>query len=161
MFKKRIQEIIDLVEQNKVHEIEVSTWWGRRIRVTKNAQNAGSNVQSASAPAVAPTDNPNLAEVPALQPTEIPPAPPGEDHSRYHEIQAPIVGTFYRRPSPESPPYISVGDQISRGQIICIIEAMKIMNEIESDVSGKVVDILVEDTAPVEYNQGLILVEPS
>jgi acetyl-CoA carboxylase biotin carboxyl carrier protein len=161
MLKKRVQEIIDLVEQNNVHEIEVSTWWGRKIRVTKNAQGTGTNGIGVPVTVLAPNHNPGVAEAPLVQAPESPPSELLEDLSRYQEIRAPIVGTFYRRPSPESPPYINIGDRITKGQIICIIEAMKIMNEIESDVSGTVVDILVEDTSPVEYNQELVRVEPS
>ncbi|MBU1100531.1 MAG: acetyl-CoA carboxylase biotin carboxyl carrier protein [Bacteroidetes bacterium] len=77
----------------------------------------------------------------------------------HYEIKSPIVGTFYRAPSPEADPFIKVGDKISQGAVLCIVEAMKLMNEIESDVSGKIVKILVDDATPVEYNQPLFLVE--
>ncbi len=77
-----------------------------------------------------------------------------------HEIKSPIVGTFYRAPSPEADPYVQVGDTISKGTILCIVEAMKLMNEIESDIDGKIVKILVDNATPVEYNQPLFLVEP-
>ena len=76
------------------------------------------------------------------------------------EIKAPMVGTFYRRPAPDKPPYVEVGDHIKKGQTVCIIEAMKIFNEIEAEVSGEIVKILVEDASPVEYNQALFLVKP-
>jgi acetyl-CoA carboxylase biotin carboxyl carrier protein len=78
-----------------------------------------------------------------------------------HEIKSPIVGTFYRAPAPDADPYIQVGDTVAAGSVLCIVEAMKLMNEIESDVSGKVVKILVENGKPVEYNQPLFLVQPS
>ena len=77
------------------------------------------------------------------------------------EIKAPMVGTFYRAPSPEAPPYINIGDTIEAGQIICIIEAMKLMNEIKSDARGKVVDIQVENAEPVEFGQVLFVIEPA
>lgn len=76
------------------------------------------------------------------------------------KVKSPIVGTFYRSPSPEKPPYIKVGDTISEGDVVCIVEAMKLFNEIESEVSGKVVKVLIEDAAPVEYDQALFLVDP-
>lgn len=79
--------------------------------------------------------------------------------SNLHEIRSPIVGTFYRAPAPEADPFITVGDSVAPGKVLCIIEAMKLMNEIESDVSGKVVKILVENGKPVEYNQPLFLIE--
>ena len=78
-----------------------------------------------------------------------------------HEIKSPIVGTLYRAPAPDADPYIQVGDTVSVGSVLCIVEAMKLMNEIESDVSGKVVKILVENGRPVEYNQPLFLIQPS
>ncbi len=140
MLKKKLKEIIAIVEESDIHEVEVSTWWGRRIRVTKNASDPAMN-------------DDQLAEVGVAEPVK--------DTSRYREVRAPIVGTFYRAPSPESSPYINAGDKISVGQVICIIEAMKIMNEIESDVDGTVVEVLVEDPSPVEFNQPLVVVDPS
>ena len=79
---------------------------------------------------------------------------------KLHEVRSPIVGTFYRAPAPDADPYIQVGNDITQGTVLCIIEAMKLMNEIEADVSGKIIKILVENGAPVEYNQPLFLVQP-
>lgn len=76
------------------------------------------------------------------------------------EVKSPIVGTFYRSPSPDKPPFIKVGDTINAGDVVCIVEAMKLFNEIESEVSGKIVKVLIEDATPVEYDQGLFLVDP-
>ena len=84
-----------------------------------------------------------------------------EDNSRYIEIKAPMVGTFYRKPAPDKPTYVNVGDNVEPGKIVCIIEAMKLFNEIESEVSGKVVKILVDDSTPVEFDQPLYLIDPS
>jgi acetyl-CoA carboxylase biotin carboxyl carrier protein len=81
--------------------------------------------------------------------------------SNLYEIKSPIVGTFYRAPAPDADPYIQVGDQVSEGSVLCIVEAMKLMNEIESDATGKIVKILVENATPVEYNQPLFLVDRS
>jgi len=80
---------------------------------------------------------------------------------KLHEIHSPIVGTFYRSPSPDSEPYAKIGDNITKGSVLCIVEAMKLMNEIESDVNGKIVKIIVDDGNPVEYNQSLFLIETS
>ncbi len=84
-----------------------------------------------------------------------------EDTSNYIEIKSPIVGTFYRSASPEKPPYVKVGDVIEVGSVVCIVEAMKLFNEIESEVSGKIVKVLIEDAQPVEYDQVLYLVDPN
>jgi len=159
MLKHKLKEIIDIVEQSDVHEVEVSTWWGRKIRVTKNASGLTTSYPDNSVQAAPPLPITNAdAQQPALEETVTEPV---EDTTRYHQINAPIVGTFYRAPSPESPTYINVGDKISIGQVICIIEAMKIMNEIESDVGGAVVEVLVENATPVEFNQPLVVVDPS
>ncbi len=84
-----------------------------------------------------------------------------EDTSKYVEIKSPMIGTFYRKPSPDKPPFVNVGDTVNEGDVVCIIEAMKLFNEIESEVSGKIVKVLVEDNSPVEYDQPLFLVDPS
>ena len=84
-----------------------------------------------------------------------------EDNSKFITIKSPIIGTFYRKPSPDKPLFVSVGDTISEGDTVCIIEAMKLFNEIESEISGKIVKILVDDASPVEYDQPLFLVDPS
>jgi len=84
-----------------------------------------------------------------------------DEHAGTHEIKSPIVGTFYRAPAPDADAYIQVGDSITVGSVLCIVEAMKLMNEIESDVSGKVIKILVENGKPVEYNQPLFLIQTS
>ncbi len=87
--------------------------------------------------------------------------PATEDDSKYVTIKSPMIGTFYRRPSPDKDVFVNVGDSINTGDVICIIEAMKLFNEIESEISGKIVKILVDDQTPVEYDQPLFLVDPS
>ena len=83
------------------------------------------------------------------------------DDSRYVTIKSPIIGTFYRKPSPDKPPFVEVGDMVGEGDVLCVIEAMKLFNEIESEVSGKIVKVLVDDSSPVEFDQPLFLVDPS
>ncbi len=107
-----------------------------------------------------------LAAVPTSQPATIAAAVPTEetkeeDNSKYVTIKSPIIGTFYRKPAPDKPLFVSVGDTVNEGDTVCIIEAMKLFNEIESEVSGKIVKVLVEDASPVEFDQPLFLVDPS
>ena len=150
MLKDKIQELIAIIEESGVNEIEVSSWWGRKIRVTKNS------LASTGMFAPPATATPGPPIVGTAGPPEAAP-----ETSRHHTITAPIVGTFYAAASPESPPFIKVGDRLKTGQTICIIEAMKIMNEIESDVDGTVVEILPDNATPVEFNQPLVLVDPA
>ena len=84
-----------------------------------------------------------------------------EEDNNYVTIKSPIIGTFYRKPSPDKPSFVEVGDTISEGTVLCVIEAMKLFNDIESEISGKIVKILVDDTSPVEFDQPLFLVDPS
>lgn len=86
---------------------------------------------------------------------------PAAENANYVTIKSPMIGTFYRRPSPDKPNFVEIGDEVATGKVVCIIEAMKLFNEIESEISGKVVKILVEDASPVEYDQPLFLVDPS
>lgn len=88
-------------------------------------------------------------------------AAPAEEDDKYTTIKAPMVGTFYRKPSPDKPAFVNVGDEIEKGQVICIIEAMKLFNEIEAEISGKVVKILEEDATPVQFDQPLFVIDPS
>lgn len=90
-----------------------------------------------------------------------PAAPAAEDDSKYITIKSPIIGTFYRKPSPDKPSFVEVGQDINTGDVLCVIEAMKLFNDIESEVSGKIVKILVDDSSPVEFDQPLFLVDPS
>ena len=88
-------------------------------------------------------------------------APAADDNSKYITVKSPIIGTFYRKPSPDKAPFVEVGTAIGKGDVLCVIEAMKLFNEIESEVSGKIVKILVDDVSPVEFDQPLFLVDPS
>jgi len=106
---------------------------------------------------------PQMQAAPSAAPAPVAteaPAAPAED-SKYITIKSPIIGTFYRKPSPDKPLFVEVGQSIAEGDVLCIIEAMKLFNEIESEVSGKIVKILVDDASPVEFDQPLFLVDPS
>ncbi|MBZ9627049.1 acetyl-CoA carboxylase biotin carboxyl carrier protein [Psychroflexus sp. CAK57W] len=106
----------------------------------------------------APVQNQQQPQAPA---SEESPAPKANDNDKYVTIKSPIIGTFYRKPSPDKETYVEVGSEIKEGDVLCTIEAMKLFNEIESEVSGKIVKVLVDDSSPVEYDQPLFLVDPS
>lgn len=112
----------------------------------------GQPMQQAIAPAAAPA---------APQAPAAPAAPAADDNSKYITIKSPIIGTLYRKPSPDKAPFVEVGSTISKGDVVCVIEAMKLFNEIESEVSGKIVKVLIDDASPVEFDQPLFLVDPS
>ncbi|NPA46214.1 MAG: acetyl-CoA carboxylase biotin carboxyl carrier protein [Chlorobi bacterium] len=160
---KEIQNLIKLVAKSGVSEVKLET--GDFKIVIKNtpeiklAALPQAEVQTViPAPAVqAPAAAPAQQAAPAPQASQEESA---ADESNYITINAPIIGTFYRRPAPDKPPYVEVGDTIKPGDVVCIIEAMKLFNEIESEVAGKIVKVLVEDGTPVEYDQPLFLVEP-
>lgn len=146
------KELINLIGADDVEEVEIERkLFGRgRIRIVRVSQQAPI-VQTLAAPpasASAPVDVPKTED--AIS----------EDDGRYHTLRSPMVGMFYQSPNPEAPPYATEGDEVARGQTLCIIEAMKIMNEIECDVNGRVVRVLVENAAPVEYNTPLFLIDP-
>ncbi len=152
MWKDRLQEIIEIVEDSNINEVEISSWWGRKIKVTKQIGYGAAPGSQYFAPSLA---------APALAPAEGETASAPVSTNNYHSVLAPVVGTFYSASSPDSPPYIKVGDKVKSGQVFCIIEAMKIMNEIECDADGSVVEIRVNNAEPVEYNQVLIVIDPN
>ena len=153
-WQNRLKQLIEILEASNVNEIEVS-FWGRRFRVSKgNSQLIGVNQNPQAIASV----NPSTVSGGELATREAP-RESGETSTGI-EVKAPMVGTFYRAPSPESPPYVNVGDHVVPGQTLCIIEAMKIMNEIEAEVSGNISKILVENAKPVEYGQPLFIIEP-
>jgi acetyl-CoA carboxylase biotin carboxyl carrier protein len=142
---KDIEKLAKILENSVIAEIEITDFWGRKVRLNKT----GGVVHTVKATDRSITG----AEVIAEEQREKP-AP------ELAAIKSPIVGTFYRAPAPDAPPYVEVGDTVKPGQVVCIVEAMKLMNEIESDVVGKIAQILVKNEDPVEYNQVLMLVEP-
>jgi len=149
---KEIEALIKLIKKSGVSEVSLDLK-DFKITVRTNGHSAPVMV---SAPA-APLQQSAPASAPAAQPAK----PAGTDESKLITVRSPMIGTFYRSSSPDKPPFINVGDEVKPGKVVCIIEAMKLFNEIESEVSGKVVKVLVENASPVEYDQPLFLIEPA
>ncbi len=158
MNEKYIKKLIRLVEDSDIESLEVSSW-GRKVRITQRLS-ASSNGSSESA-VVQPIATPTRVETAPPAPAATAEAPPVEDTGRLVAIKSPMVGTFYAAPSPEASPYVSLNEKITVGQVVCIVEAMKLMNEIESEAAGRVVKILVENAQPVEFGQDLFLIDPA
>lgn len=151
-----IKRLIKIVEQSQITDLSVQEG-ELRVRISKNS-NSASQLKYQTVHELQPSSI--QMPVQAVEPVRDTKTAGEEVHAdNIHEIRSPIVGTFYRAPAPDADPYVQVGDVISPGMVLCIVEAMKLMNEIESDVSGKIVKILVENATPVEYNQPLFLVE--
>lgn len=150
MNEGKLRKLLALFHDSDLEELEIqhSFWHGTRIRLTRNR--APSLVAPAAPMPIAPT-----------APAPAPATPAEKTDDGLHEVLSPMVGTFYQAPSPEADPFVREGDRIESGQTLCIIEAMKILNEIPADVSGEVVEILVGDGQPVEYNQALLKIRPS
>ncbi len=157
----QIKQLIKIVEKSDIADFSIQEG-DLRIKISKNSKNqivTNYPVLQTGATTPAPQAEPVSPVVASATPEPTTEADLGSKN--LHEIKSPIVGTFYRAPAPDADPYIQVGDQVAEGSVLCIVEAMKLMNEIESDVGGKVVKILVENGTPVEYNQPLFLVERS
>jgi len=154
---KQIQDLIRFVSKSGVNEVSIEQ---KDFKITIKTNQAPTYV-TASVPVEAPAPPAPVAAapVPAAQPAA-PAAAPAADTSKYITIKSPMIGTFYRSASPDKPLFVNVGDEIEEGQVLCIIEAMKLFNEIESEVSGRIVKILADNASPVEYDQPLFLVEP-
>jgi acetyl-CoA carboxylase biotin carboxyl carrier protein len=148
--QREIRRLADLLREYGLTEIEIEQ---EGVRVLLRREHSG----PAPAPiAVAASAAP--AQVEAVAPAM--PAAPAASQAHLLTIEAPMVGTFYRAPSPDAQPFVREGDRVKKGQVVCIVEAMKLMNEIESKVAGRVMKVLVENAQPVEYGQPLFLVEP-
>src|SRR5262249_18056544 len=150
---KELKEIIDIVtSKESIEELELEKS-GVRLRIKRASNHVGASVSAVSAAAVAPAVAPiAIQAVPPEAPQKI-----EEDKDLYY-IKSPIVGTFYKAASPTSEAFVSVGDFVDKGTVVCIIEAMKLMNEIESDAAGEIVSILVENGQPVEYGENLFAI---
>jgi len=153
---KDIQTLIKFVSQNAVDEVEINRK-DFKLLIKKNPQ------QIVTAQMQAPVPQATIAPAPVAPAPAATVAPAAEvaTASNLIEIKSPMVGTFYRSANPESPTFVNVGDEVAPGKVVCIIEAMKLFNEIESEVKGKIVKVLLDNASPVEYDQPLFLVEPA
>lgn len=157
-----VKKLIEMIDESTVDSIEITTDKGIKIRVAKNAARAAVAMPVSLPAHVAPMhphmDAPRAGAVAPAAPAE---APAAKAASSVLEVKSPMVGTFYGAPEPGAKPYVSVGDRVNKGQTLCIIEAMKIMNEIESEYAGVVRETLVTDAQPVEYGQALFRIDPN
>ena len=160
-----VKKLVEMLDESSVDSIEISTDKGMKIRISKTPQQRGTVQVAPPMPIPMP-----VATVPAAvratpsegaQAVAEAEAPKPEPKSKLLEVKSPMVGTFYKSPEPGAPAYVTAGARVSKGQILCIIEAMKIMNEIESEFSGVVREVLVEDAHPVEYGQVLFRIDPN
>ncbi|MDE0146486.1 MAG: acetyl-CoA carboxylase biotin carboxyl carrier protein [Nitrospira sp.] len=143
--RKEIQDLVEILNEQNLNEIEVQRG-DVRIRIRRESSMvANGQVSSSTESGQTPQATADVVD---------------KDSSRFLTVTSPVVGTFYRSPSPDVEPYVEEGDLVSRGQVLCIVEAMKLMNEIESEADGRVVKILVENEAGVEYGQPLFVIEP-
>lgn len=153
-----IERLLKLFDDSSATELTVEEE-GSKISIAKTVQQQVVTVSAPlSAPAPVPTPSPSTTPAPVAEPTPVVPATTTPEPVQGKAINSPMVGTFYRSSSPDAPPFVQVGDTVSIGTTLCIVEAMKLMNEIESDVAGTVVKVLVENGKPVEYNQPLFLI---
>lgn len=160
MKTSEIRDLIDFIAQTGLNQVDIET---KELKLHVKREPDQKVLKSAAAPIMAAPVMPSQVAAPAPAPTSAPtpaPAPAPSSGGKTVEIKSPMIGTFYRSSNPDTPPFVSVGDKITKGQTVCIIEAMKLFNEIESEVSGTVVKVLVENSSPVEYEQVLFVVEP-
>lgn len=163
-----IQDLIKFVSKSGVNEVELET---KEIKIViKTGKSNGPVMYQATPTPVITTPTHVVTNAPVHNPTPVAetkststPASnnSGADESKYLTIKSPMIGTFYRSPGPDKPVFANVGDEVAPGKTVCIIEAMKLFNEIESDIKGKIIKVLVNDATPVEYDQPLFLVDPS
>jgi len=154
----QIQDLIKFVAKSGVSEVEIEQ---KDFKITIKAPRKEREVQIVTQAAPAPVAFAPAPAPASAAPVEAAPAPAPVADTKYITVKAPMIGTFYRAAGPGKPIFVNVGDEIKPGKTICIIEAMKLFNEIESEVSGKIVKVLVDDAKPVEYDQPLFLVDPS
>ena len=165
---KQIQELIRLVSKSELSELRIEQE-GFKITLKKDGQH-GETVQHTYVPMaamqhqvapVAPAYHAESTHAEAEAPVAESKSAPETAAGKTHEIKSPMIGTFYRAPGPDKDPFVKVGDIVKSGQVLCVIEAMKLFNEIEAEVSGKIIKVLAEDATPVEYDQPLFLIDQS
>jgi len=158
-----LKRLIDIVEASDIDTLEISRW-ATKIRISKSPAAILSG--NAAPPTLRAQANPGVAPLAAAPPSAVPPEPAGAEAvetvetAKLVEVTSPMVGTFYRAPGPDADPYVEVGDHVKVGQTLCILEAMKLMNELEAEVAGTIVKIAVENAEPVEYGQVLFHIQP-
>ena len=159
MTTQDIQQLIDFISQSGLDEVDIETT-DLKISVKRYGQSSPAAPQAVTMVTAAPVPVAAPAIAPAAPVTSAP-AAAAPVASNYITVKSPMIGTFYRSSGPEVPSFVEVGDSITEGKVVCIVEAMKLFNEIESEVSGRIVKVLVENATPVEYDQPLFLVEPN
>ena len=159
---KQIQELIKMINKSNIGEVSIEEK-GFKLTIKQKEEPAINQViaapmqaQPVATMAALPASTQQQAATPAEKPAKASETPAGNTIT----IKSPMIGTFYRSPSPDKPSFVNVGDEIAPGKVVCIIEAMKLFNEIESEIQGKIIKVLAEDASPVEYDQPLFLVEP-
>ncbi len=160
---KQIQELIKTINKSNISELSIEQ--GDFKITIRQEMSAQPQYVVASAPAPVHIPTPQHAAAPAISAAAPAPAPatapkPAAESSNQSTIKSPMIGTFYRSPSPDKPVFVSVGDEVKKGQVLCIIEAMKLFNEIECEMDCRIVKVLADDSSPVEYDQPLFVVEP-
>jgi acetyl-CoA carboxylase biotin carboxyl carrier protein len=161
-----VKKLVDMLDQSSVDTIEIMSDKGVKLKISKRS---GRPAVQMAPPMMMPAQPMPAPAIPAPTPpngipvvSEAPPTPaPAPEKARLLEVKSPMVGTFYRSPEPGKPPYVTEGQRIEKGQILCIIEAMKIMNEIESEFSGVIREVCADDAHPVEYGQVLFRIDPN
>ncbi len=158
---KEIQNLIKFVAKSGANEVKLEMKDFKITIKTGAGEKVTSIVQQVPAATVQVVPQTEIQAIPATEQKTESVNKKTDEANSYIEIKSPIIGTFYRKPSPDKPPFIKVGDNVEVGDTVCIIEAMKLFNEVESEISGKIVKILVDDSSPVEFDQPLYLVDPS
>lgn len=161
MNQKELKDLIDFLVEKDIAEFELERG-DVKVRVKRGTEPVilPAPPMPPQGPAAASAEATRSAAAPGAPPASAPAAEGAAEETGLHIVKSPIVGTYYEAPSPGSPPFIKVGDEVSAGQVLCIVEAMKLMNEIESDVAGEVVKILVTNNQPIEYGQSLFAIRP-
>lgn len=157
---KEIQNLIKFVAKSGASEVKLEMD-DVKITIKTGSEETTIVQQMPMAPAAPVMQQAMPVATPVAESAPSAPAPAASDDSKYVTIKSPIIGTFYRKPSPDKPVFVEVGTDVKEGDVLCVIEAMKLFNEIESEISGKIVKVLVDDSSPVEFDQPLFLIDPS
>jgi acetyl-CoA carboxylase biotin carboxyl carrier protein len=157
---KQVHELVKIINKTNIAEISIEEE-GLKITIKQKEDPAPQVIAAPAHTTYIPAAAPAVAPAPAPAPAAPKAAEPAPAVDNLLTIKSPMIGTFYRSPSPDKPSFVNVGDDVTVGKVVCIVEAMKLFNEIESEVKGRIVKVLVEDASPVEYDQPLFLVEPA